>query len=326
LAVEFDTYFNSDIGDPNNNHAAVQSCGTQPNTPDHTTSCNLSLNGNLPVTLSDGANHSVRITYVPGTLTTEIDGKVVMTTAVDLSALLGLSPSGTAFVGFTSGSGGFGENSDVLDWALSSIEDVSLVPSRLNFGNEALGILSASRSSTLINASAATLTIASIAVSGNFLEGNTCGASLAPGATCAISVAFLPGSLGLQTGTVTVTDSSPNSPQVLTLVGTGVVVELSPRSLTFGDQPVGTTSQPQTITVTNRGKQTLDIYGIGVSGTDFGDFNVDYTSCGATLGVGQSCQINVTFTPQATGTRSAVASIRDDAGGPQAVPVTGTGM
>jgi hypothetical protein len=83
LVVEFDTYGNFD--DPNDNHVAVQSCGVQPNQADHG-GCNFALQPNLPITLTDAANHKVNISYTPGTLTTSIDGSVVMTAAVDLSS------------------------------------------------------------------------------------------------------------------------------------------------------------------------------------------------------------------------------------------------
>ena len=118
LAIEFDTFQNLNLNDPNANHVGVQSCGTAANTSDHAT-CNLSLNATLPITLTDGANHNVRITYTPGRMLTAIDGIVVMDTPVDLSTLLNL-PNGTAYVGFTAGAGSGGENSDILNWNFMS--------------------------------------------------------------------------------------------------------------------------------------------------------------------------------------------------------------
>ena len=117
LAIEFDTY-DDPTWDPNANHVAVQSCGIQQNSAKHY-ECNLSLNSNLPMTLADSANHSVSITYVAGTLTTSLDGNVVMTTSVNLSSLLTLN-GGDAYIGFTAASGSGGENADVLNWSFSS--------------------------------------------------------------------------------------------------------------------------------------------------------------------------------------------------------------
>jgi hypothetical protein len=51
IAVEFDTFQN--IWDPNGNHVAFQSCGTDPNTTRHDTGCTLAIDGGLPITLAD---------------------------------------------------------------------------------------------------------------------------------------------------------------------------------------------------------------------------------------------------------------------------------
>lgn len=115
LAVEFDDFRNFNFDDPNDNHIGVQSCGTAQNTSNHDTSCNLSLVGLLPFTLPDGLDHTVQITYAPGTLTTTLDGSVVMETSVDLSTLMSL-PSGSAYIGFTAGAGSGGQNADILSW------------------------------------------------------------------------------------------------------------------------------------------------------------------------------------------------------------------
>lgn len=90
LAIEFDPYQNAD--DPNNNHVAIQSCGsTTANSSDNLAGgvlgepapCNIAINpltgtGNglispitgLPIILADGSVHTVTITYTPSTLTT----------------------------------------------------------------------------------------------------------------------------------------------------------------------------------------------------------------------------------------------------------------
>ncbi len=79
LAVEFDTYLNASPGpneDPNANHVAVQSCGTNANSADHDATngnspCKLAMNADLAfpiegfVNLSDGAQHTATISYTP---------------------------------------------------------------------------------------------------------------------------------------------------------------------------------------------------------------------------------------------------------------------
>ena len=102
-------------------------------------------------------------------------------------------------------------------------------------------------------------------------------------------------------------------------------VSLSPTSLTFGNQAVGTTSAPQTATLTNTGNATVTITSITITGTNKGDF-AETNTCGTTLAEGASCTISVTFTPTATGPRNGTLSVSDDASGsPQTVSLTGTG-
>jgi hypothetical protein len=115
LAIEFDDFQNFDFSDPNANHVAAQSCGTSPNTSDHST-CRLSIAPHLPINLPDGANHKVGITYTPGNLNTFIDGIAVMHTAVDLNSLLSLN-GGNAYIGFTAGAASGGQNADILNWS-----------------------------------------------------------------------------------------------------------------------------------------------------------------------------------------------------------------
>jgi hypothetical protein len=54
------------------------------------------------------------------------------------------------------------------------------------------------------------------------LQSNTCGASLAAGASCTISVTFRPTTAGTRTGAVTIASSAPGSPTTVSLSGTGV--------------------------------------------------------------------------------------------------------
>ena len=65
LAVEFDTFQNFQLADPNNNHIGIQSCGVARNSINHASSCNLGLQPNQPLTLADGNPHKVSINYMP---------------------------------------------------------------------------------------------------------------------------------------------------------------------------------------------------------------------------------------------------------------------
>jgi hypothetical protein len=172
-----------------------------------------------------------------------------------------------------------------------------------------------------------TLTLTITPPAASFLENNTCGLSVAAGKTCTITVAFRPKSSGTLTGTITITDNAWNSPQTISLTGTGTIVKLTPTSLGFGNQQVGTTSSPRDITLTNVGNRTLNAIVISIVGTNAPDFAISSTTCTSTLAKGASCTISVTFTPAAIGLRTANVSVADDGGGsPQTVALSGTGQ
>jgi hypothetical protein len=82
------------------------------------------------------------------------------------------------------------------------------------------------------------MAVASITASGGFAESDTCDGSLAIGASCTINVTFKPTAAGAQNGTITITDNSADSPQVVSLSGVGQDFSLAP-----------TTGTPSTATV-----------------------------------------------------------------------------
>src|SRR5208337_760057 len=142
------------------------------------------------------------------------------------------------------------------------------------------------------------------------------------------SVTFTPKASGSRAASLTITDNAGGSPQTVGLSGTGTVsagVSLSPTSLSFGSQPVAT-STTQTVTLGNGGGAALSITGLAISGADAGDFAEIADTCGSSLAAGGTCTIGVTFTPSTAGQRTATLSITDNASGsPQAVSLSGTG-
>ncbi|MFY9527638.1 MAG: choice-of-anchor D domain-containing protein [Candidatus Acidiferrales bacterium] len=193
-------------------------------------------------------------------------------------------------------------------------------------GGTRVGTTSAAQSVTLSNTGSATLNITTIVPSGDYADTTTCAATLAVGANCTISVTFTPTATGTRAGAVTITDNAAGSPHIISLTGTGLaagapVVSLSASSLTFGNQPVNTTSATQNVTLSNTGTGTLSITSIVPSGN-----YADTTTCTATLATGANCTISVTFTPTASGTQTGAITITDSAAGsPQQISLTGTG-
>ncbi len=98
----------------------------------------------------------------------------------------------------------------------------------------------------------------------------------------------------------------------------------NPAGLVFPAQSLGTTSQSQTVTLTN-GDTPQTISGIVVSGANAGDF-LETSTCpvNSPLGVGTTCTLTVSFTPSASGIRKAAIVITDTApGSPQVLNLTG---
>lgn len=206
---------------------------------------------------------------------------------------------------------------------------MSFSPGALFFGNQIYGTTSAARTETLTNSGSATLHIASLTIAGanpaDFAQTNSCGASLASGASCSINVTFTPTNTGSRTAYVSLSDDAPNSPQTVNLTGSGATsVSFSPKSINFVSRVVGSTSLPVTVTVTNKGN-SLAIQTISISGPNTGDF-AETNNCGSPLGAGASCSISITFAPSAGGSRTASLAVYDgDPTSPQVVSLTGTG-
>lgn len=96
----------------------------------------------------------------------------------------------------------------------------------------------------------------------------------------------------------------------------------NPTSLTFLTQQESTTSPAQTVTITNTGRFTLNVTQITLTG----DFSENDT-CNIPIDPGDSCQVNVSFTPTAIGPRTGTLTVFGNltGGGQVAVPLNGTG-
>jgi hypothetical protein len=202
---------------------------------------------------------------------------------------------------------------------------VSLSPTSLDFGEQLLGTMSGMQYFTVTNTGSAPLTFAGVTASPNFGVQSFCRSTMVPGESCQINVLFKPRHLGSLAGSITINDNASNSPQTGSLSGIGTLVSLSPASLDFGDQLMGTSSQPQAVTLINYGTGPLKILGIGHTGSNPGAF-AQTNTCGTNVPGGGSCTITVTFTPRDKGFKTATLEVSDDGGGsPQTVTLSGTG-
>ena len=215
--------------------------------------------------------------------------------------------------------------------SLPALAQVSLTPSTLSFGNRPLGETIGPKAATLTNTQTVPLAISSIAISGgtapgDYAWGGNCPVSpnkLGAGRSCTITVTFTPSALGSLTASLTVTDDASNSPQSVSLTGTGIApVTVSPASLTFPSRVVGTTSPAKTVTLVNHLNTQLFFSSIAASG----NFAVASNTCGSGIGAGLKCTVGVTFTPTALGVQAGTLTISDSAfGSPSLVALSGTG-
>ncbi len=212
--------------------------------------------------------------------------------------------------------------------------NVTLTPVALTFASQTTAISSTAQVATLKNSGNAPLTGVAISLAGaspgDYSQTNTCGASVAVGASCSISVTFKPAAAGNRTASVSIADNASGSPQSLPLSGTASpppapAATLSFASLTFASTVVGSSSATQAVTLTNSGTASMTSIAISLAGSNAGDYSQTNT-CSGTLAVAANCLIAVTFKPTASGARTASIGIADNAtGSPQNVLLAGTG-
>ena len=202
----------------------------------------------------------------------------------------------------------------------------------LAFGNQGITNTSAAKAVTLTNNTSAAITLSGNSISGTnasafAVSATTCGASLAGHASCTTSVTFTPPTTGAMTATLSLADTASNSPQMVSLTGTGVQpVTLSAPTLAFGNQGIGSTSAAKTVTITNNNSVALSFSSIAIAPSS-GDFGQSATTCGASIGAHGSCTVSVTYTPSVLAAEAATLTFTDTAGNsPQTVSLTGTGV
>jgi hypothetical protein len=98
---------------------------------------------------------------------------------------------------------------------------IGLSNTSLNFGSQVTGTASAAQTVTVTNSGTAALTITTVTPSGDF-SSSGCVTSLAPAATCTLTITFTPTAKGLRRGTVALSDNASGSPQVIRLFGNGM--------------------------------------------------------------------------------------------------------
>lgn len=196
------------------------------------------------------------------------NGLALPTTYVANSVLTALVPttdlasSGSASITVNNPAPGGGTSSAFVFTIAPLAPLVSFSSSAVNFSNQQTGTSSSAQSLAVENPGTATLNIASISLTGagaaSFQQSNTCGAMLAAGANCAVSLVFTPAAAGLQNASLSFADNASGSPQTVSISGTAF-------GLGLGAASGGSTSA--TVTAGGSATYSLVIGGAGVTGT-----------------------------------------------------------
>ncbi|WP_082938917.1 choice-of-anchor D domain-containing protein [Mitsuaria sp. 7] len=189
-------------------------------------------------------------------------------------------------------------------------------PSSISFAQTAVGATSAVSTITVSASRIAALGSLSAVASGDFaVQGGSCGATVPAGTSCTVGVVFQPTAAGARSGALTISHNGISTPIPITLSGTAnvtltAVLSADATTLAFGSQPLASASAARTVTLSNTGTASLDFSSIGVTGVHASDFTRG-GSCavGTPLAVGASCTVTATFTPSATGGRTATLAV-----------------
>ena len=102
---------------------------------------------------------------------------------------------------------------------------------------------------------------------------------------------------------------------------------LSPSSLSFAPQLIGTLSGTQTVTVTNTGTAAVVISSIALNQNNAVDFSQSSSTCSSTIAAGANCTVSITFTPSQLGPSGAAMTLTDNTvGSPHSVSLNGVGI
>jgi len=275
--------------------------------------------GSSPVNLNPSTKCTLSVTFSPTT-----NGSIKSALAItDTAAGVAYNPQIVSLNG--TGTGG-------------AASPLAFQPINEGFGNVVVGSSLGPKTLTVKNSTTNSITITSLSPTGDYSSSATgktpCqnGTVLKAGLTCTLSLTFAPTLQGGENGSITIVDNATTGPttQVFDLTGTGVwPIVLSPPSLTFSGQAVGTTSAPQTVTLRNYSSSAVSISSIMPSG----EYSVT-SACGTTVAAasGQtpgSCTFEVTFTPANTGAIKGAVTVTHNAAGnnsPQVVSLSGTGQ
>lgn len=201
--------------------------------------------------------------------------------------------------------------------AMASAASVESSPASLDFGQETVGNTSAPQTVEVFNPGPSAVVIATVQITGigtgDFgFAGNNCGIrSLEPSESCQVRVAFEPSAGGARSGTLEIVVLGEPTLEV-PLSGTGQTMRLTvPGSTAFPTTTVGGASTEK-VALKNSSEAGVDVSEVKIEGADPGDFGIEGSNCVGFIGPSMGCELNVRFSPGASGIREALLRVVTD--------------
>jgi hypothetical protein len=201
---------------------------------------------------------------------------------------------------------------------------LSISPSPVaDSGAVAIGVINPWQSISVYSVGTGPATITNISVTGDFSQTGNCIGVLPVSEGCYVNVFFRPTAAGVRTGTLLITDDSSGSPQSIPLSGTGVAeLAMSSGPIQFPNVPVGQSSSPMALTLSNFTPSPIGISQIALSNPAF----IQTNTCGTSVASQANCVVNITFTPAFGGQNYGSLSVLDASGHSQSAGVSGSGI
>jgi hypothetical protein len=212
---------------------------------------------------------------------------------------------------------------------------LSASPASLNFAVQNLGVASAPQTLTITNAGGIAVTNLGFGITGQgassfscgvtICSATTCGATLAPGGNCTVPVTFKPSTAGASSANLTIAADDVKTPATVALNGNGQAplgLNVSPSQLIFAPTVVGSSSAPQTVTVSNSSSTAASQLTLEVSA----GFTLTQNTCAGSLASGATCTAQVIFEPVSIGPMTGTVTVASASIATQAnVALSGTG-
>ena len=208
--------------------------------------------------------------------------------------------------------------------ATASAASISVSPAFINFPDQSVGVASSAVNVTVSNSGGTSAQVTGITISGansgDFSTTAVPALTVPGGGSVTIPVKFTPGATGARSALLTVIDNSGGSNHTVSLAGNGinaqpVGVNVTPSSIVFPNQAIGTFSAGVPVTITNNTTASVQITGFLFSGTNASDFMASGARTPIALTPGQSTSVNIVFRPSGAGTRTGNFVVLDNSGG-----------